>query len=847
MKTQKPNEIDHDLREFFATEEPSQDYVDRQRLILKTYLLHENESTQKQAPGWSFPKLVFGLAMLGLVMLLAGGPGRVWASVMNLIHYVPNYGFVTDENPLILDSASIITNPEGNVSIRSAVATSQETRLELHFSEGAQPPSQTWLENGQGERLELKRWEYKPDTPGSKGLMLFFAPISGGEARWTLHFSLEVSLGLVWRPALESDALPNQLATGRQDYQQPCILASTVPICLQAASIEGDNVRFLLGLKPTSDGETRAVLPQPEDPMGSKENPLSQLKVEDDQGVVVTLNLTNLEFDPKMDLLTYEGKLPGNFDKNREFYLTLDGVLVREAVDKQVEIDLGENPQPNQEFEINQTIEIAGSKITFDQAVTAGTRLVISSDQVDTAQPRQIRSLTINKPVGIDNLYGSGYRSDTRQFTINVELEQTSGMVSGMLVFSVVEVEVLDNTPKVLPFRLKNLPLYPTSSPNLPTASVTIVRETPRATVISSQPVEALDFEWSGEIPQAGDLMLIEPRENGSVVSFYSATDDFAHKDFLRLSASVTELRLLPDGDGVSFITGAPLNSLVHSDLWAAHRSLWTWKFGEAGMAKRSDLPEHVIESHWSHDGNRLVLRTMAALPGNIFRTELFVYDLIACAESAELCDGEKVKIEDARVETVSWHPDEPVLAVLYADQSGEGSAIALIDLNDLKNPIVEVVEKEFPILYGPLHWVENAQKLQFNLGYGLATYDLDLKTLEQLPFEAESSSRRSQIVNGRWVVLDVFDREAEKIRLLAFDFEEEKLETLLEIPFGNRTKSQLGVFGVLGSPGTDRSLVISQDQGSFFLNLSDGRRVNFGLRTLPAMEVLTDRLYWLP
>lgn len=847
MKTPKTDDFEKFINQALAGQDPSREFVNAQREALKSHLLVEMRTVGKNVCSFGSLKLAVGVLAVLMVVILMAGPKKVMGGLLDLIRYVPNYGFVRNENPLVLKDS--VLSADGKISIHSALATSDGTQVELRFADGARAPAQVWMENSQGKRLAMLRWEFKPDSPGAKGLILHFDPLPAGDGQWLLHLSPQTELNFAFEPALENDTLPNQLAVGTEENgERPCILASTVPICLQAASFDGDTARLLVEVKNDPNEQVRAIMPEPNNPVEAKRNPLSVLMVADEQGETFAILMTSLVHEEDANLLTYEGNIPTSFDPEASLTLALDGILVDQAVSGEIAVNLGDDPQPDQEFQIDQTLDIAGVEINFNKAVSSGSRLVITSESVVNFSPREVQRLNITRPIGVEDQYGSGYSNDTDQFTIFVELNQATGVMKGNVVFEVVSAEVLDRTPANLTFKLKNLPklqnevsIFPNPTVIIKTEEITSTQVTPQLSL-----PEEIEVSWSGTRPESGDLIVLEPTEGHSRIAFYSPDSGFAQQEFLTLPLSVSELWLTSAQDGVYFIAGEPLMSQLHSNLWAANKSLWVWRYGEPKAVKLANLPDYVIEAQFSPNSDALALRTSVSLPGNRYETALYFYDLEGCLNLA--CQPEKMTLDGIHVSAFTWHKNKPILAVLGEELALSQSALQLIDLSDINKPKVEEAAKGLPLFGGPLYWLSDERLLVYTRDNNLiGTYNLQNKTVNKLDLGVENGSNHRQFVNGRWMVLDTFDREANLIKLLVYDFEEERLTSLLEIPIGSTTKSQWDTFGVIGSPNSDWALVVSGALGSFFKNLVSGEQVGFDLLALPEMEVLFNHIYWLP
>jgi hypothetical protein len=329
-------------------------------------------------PAW----LVVGVVVFALVATtLVIGPDRVYAAVRQLLGYIPGVGIIDESMPIRVLSEPVSATRDGiTVSVTSALLTGNSTHLEVRIfgvPRAAYPDREDISGCSQSPYLLL------PDGTQIVGIggignsqavpqavhdATFVLPCISGTLPGTVPENWELSLTFVPAPP-ELTVLP---VVELSPSPEPTSGAAGTPTVPEDTSVSFDKVI------ETSNGYILIGRFQPSAPPGEWVQ-VTNVQVRDATGTRVAYTSP-----PDIQPPDVEG-VSGGFGFVFEFNaagltyplsVNFSGVTIRQAdptAEAEFEFDAGPNPQPGQEWMLNQDLELAGHHLTL-VSITANSR-----------------------------------------------------------------------------------------------------------------------------------------------------------------------------------------------------------------------------------------------------------------------------------------------------------------------------------------------------------------------------------------------------------------------------------------------------------------------------------------
>ncbi len=378
-------ELEKDLSAVFASA-ASEEFVSK--LQVQLICKAQEQKQHKDRPFYLRPAwLATSLILLALLIsFFAIGPSRVVAAFQKLLGYVPGTGLVSTDAPLRVLAEPVEQTRDGvTITVASALLSADKTRIEYHvfgIPRDAYPDSEAVPGCIQQEYLrlpdgtELERMNGYPAIPANVNEAVLVIPCLANTLPGKAPENWEFPLRFIPAPA-ELTVFPVEEVTPT-DKPTPDVAAQAGTFTPQATQEPGASVQVLRSIDTENgyiiivsfgqNGDSTAWLQQTGvpyiiDAAGNKVHYSIPLDVQnslppDNTGAYV---------------MAYKFNAAGV-----TFPLTIhyQGVLIsanHPEAQVSINFDTGANPQPGQQWQINQQAELAGHKITL-LSVTAGTR-----------------------------------------------------------------------------------------------------------------------------------------------------------------------------------------------------------------------------------------------------------------------------------------------------------------------------------------------------------------------------------------------------------------------------------------------------------------------------------------
>lgn len=322
------------------------------------------------------PAAAVALAILALMIIgtLVIGPQRVYAEVLQLFGYIPGVGIVDQSSPIRMLAEPVNLTRDGiTVSVNQAVLTATETRLEFGVSGvplSAYPKGEAVSGCIEFEYMRLPdgtRMEASTPIPAAVNDVTFVLPCIFDTLPGTTPTNWELPLRFIAAPPDLTilpviDVTPLVSPTGTNPG--PDSETSAVPTNESAqAAVSVDQII------ETEDGYILLGFVRPDIPEGSWLQVTGAATIRDAEGKKVSYSFPN-DVQPLDDSgfqggLGWAMKIKGTGVK---FPLTIrfSGVIISQVdpqASAEISIDVGNNPQPQQVWEVNQDVQLAGSTI----------------------------------------------------------------------------------------------------------------------------------------------------------------------------------------------------------------------------------------------------------------------------------------------------------------------------------------------------------------------------------------------------------------------------------------------------------------------------------------------------
>ncbi len=359
--------LEDEIRKIYASPQTSQRFIHELQIKLENQ--GDAEYGRKFRPFYLRP--VWTVTSAVLLLLIAAffiiGPQRVYAEVRKLLGYLPGVGIVDTSEPIRVLAEPVEQTKDGvRITVTSAVLTADKTHIEYRVfgvTREAYPSSEDIFGCMQQEYLRLpdgttlQRLNEYPPVPSNVNEAVLVIPCIANTLPGKAPENWEIPLMFIPAPA-DLTAMPveelTQTGTSEvNETQEP----TTSPSVVVDKVVETGGGYILIGrFEPqTADGEWVR---------------LSQMaRITDTLGKDVSYSIPT-------DIADIEGLLPsGGFGWAYEFnasgvtfpvQITFEGVKIRiPDPDAQAEFTFnpGDNPQPGQEWQLDQKINLAGHEL----------------------------------------------------------------------------------------------------------------------------------------------------------------------------------------------------------------------------------------------------------------------------------------------------------------------------------------------------------------------------------------------------------------------------------------------------------------------------------------------------
>lgn len=328
-------------------------------------------------PAW----LVMGAVVVALIAVtLVIGPARVYAAVRQLLGYIPGIGIVDENVPIRVLSEPVSVTRDGiTITVTSGFLTGDRTHIEYRIfgvPRAAYPDREDvvgcvqpeYLRLPDGTRLELTgSMGDMPPVPATVDNAVFVLPCIANTLPGAAPENWE--LGLIFVPAPpEVTVLP---VVDLPPSSGPTSEAAGAPTTPEDAGVTFERVI------ETSGGYILIGRFQPSAPSGEWVQ-VTDVQLRDASGRVI-------EYTSPPDIEPPNVEVEFGFGFVFEFNaaglsyplsLTISGVTIRQAdpnAKTEFEFDAGPNPQPGQEWVLNQDLTLAGHSLTL-ASITADSR-----------------------------------------------------------------------------------------------------------------------------------------------------------------------------------------------------------------------------------------------------------------------------------------------------------------------------------------------------------------------------------------------------------------------------------------------------------------------------------------
>lgn len=637
-----------------------------------------NRSTrQLPAPRWAW---VFILVIL--LALLVAFRQPVFAAVSRMFGYIyiSDVGFLPMDSTFMLEQPILQEHAGQTVTVTRGVATSENIILFLEFNDIARPVDSAWLEISSGERLELLQWQYWPNTPNSRGIQMIFQPLPSGITQTMLALPEGWHLPLTWIPASQSNLPDVRAVPYAEQTPKPsnlCVEKHSMNLCVLAATTSTENTSVLIQAQSTNPqliaGSTWQGL--------TWQTETEQVTLTDEQGNALPMN------GEQSGTLTFP-PLAGN----QKVTLTVPALLASVDIpDQNIAVDVGDNPQPDTIIPLDVNIQVLNMTVHFSQATFVGDsvgslRLTLNADEpIQTVDDITPVSLEIGKPDKVDDLYGGGMFSGSKD--IFIELIRPNGKITGVINIPIVRATVIVDGPFEFTFNLTNAS---SSTPTPAEADPSIFSPAPTPT-----PIPLDGYLYSGLSLNPDDLLYTVLDGDKTNVYVFTPNVDQQPRLLATLPGSVSQVYVHPDHLGMDYLAGVQTNR--DGIFYIKDISLYSIRFDESFprfLHRFPPNPENTVgttvEGDWSYDGRYAIFRYVKPLPGNDFWK--FLWLDMSCRAKGDCAPHEILLKQDLELYKAYFAPANYRILFTGSDYSGTGETDLFVMNFDPKNTENQVI-----------------------------------------------------------------------------------------------------------------------------------------------------------
>ncbi|RPI87287.1 MAG: hypothetical protein EHM41_05515 [Chloroflexi bacterium] len=680
-------EFEQEVREAMAVPEADQGFL----VSLKKSIILD-QPRRAAAPGSFITRPVwvgiFAVLVLMVVTVLAIGPSRVLAAVGQILGYIPGVGFVDLDTVRVLEN-SVVQQHEGrHLTVVRGVVNERGTDVWIEFSDEARPINDAWLETTDSQRFELLNWSYSPDEPGTHGVAAHFPPLPSDVHQVTLALPEGWRIPLTWVQGSESSLWPVNIISAPLSpslEDQAALPASSITTASDACN-EALDIEFCVKAAVRAEGEMQVLIeaaPRGEYTPGSSfslsmfdaPGETQNLTLSDAEGHAIPVNATLIQVQGEPAYISTL-HFPGAQDLQGLLSLNIPAVLVSIPISGEITIDLGNDPTPGQSLEIDQTIDVAGNPVHFGQAVLDSSgrdslRLTITSDPFD--EQASIRPYVIDpgRPEGILDRYGAG--SGPNNLSISVDLQQQSGLITGILRIPLVSASLKVQGPFTLTFDA------PAEQPAA-TPEPLVIENGAFEPLLAGEPLTMDAYLYTGRALAPGDLLAVALGDTESILYAASPELEFSPELVAVLPGQVLAVYPHPDRLGIDYLTGE-YDQEASATLY---RQLYTLRFGDpAPRLLVGQFERSAFNFTWSYDGRFLAYLVTDDRPGQNYQRYVRLIDL-DCRTSNE-CSVFSAETGNQDLFGLEWSPNDYRLSAVgasHAEETSGSSDIFLLTLN---------------------------------------------------------------------------------------------------------------------------------------------------------------------
>jgi hypothetical protein len=485
--------------------------------------------------------LVFLIAFIFRQPVLAAA-GRLFG-----YGYFPEVGFIQLDTAQILQSPIKQEHGDSSLTVISGLATPKTTLLWIKFVNSDATAAGAWLETPSSDRIDFSYWNY--DANQTDFIRIEFPPLAPGINKTTLMLPAGWQLPLTWVPATQS-ALPDvsvvqtvepktETDSTLQPVSENCSKQHGIQVCILAATNTGEKTSILV----KADSANPEMVPG--DPfMGlawsTEQDPVT---LRDANGVIYPLK------GQQRDTLEFPALTPGD----QKVTLTIPATIAKASIPEQVvKVDMGDDPQPDQQISVNADIKVLGSAVHFRKATFIGDgvnslRMTLNAEPLETKNGITPYMLDMSKPDRIDDLYGTGGLGGSKG--LFVELIRPQGKITGVLDLPIIGAWVTVAGPFEFTFSLSQLTTPLTSTPELANPDTFSPAPTPT-------PMSLDSYKFTGKLPKPGDLLFTVVNGNTTSLYYTDPTNSSEIEQIARLPGQVYQVYLHPDGFGIDYLVG---------------------------------------------------------------------------------------------------------------------------------------------------------------------------------------------------------------------------------------------------------------------------------------------------
>ena len=628
-------QFEESIRKSFGVPEIRSKFVDEvygnlmQQAVAKSKKTHPFLGLR---PAWTITFAILALMIIGTLVI---GPQRVYAAVLHLFGYIPGVGIVDQNSPIRLLAEPVSITRDGvTVSVNQVVLTGTETRLDFGVSGvplSAYPKAEATSGCVEREFLRLPdgtRIDMNAPIPANVNEATFVLPCIFNTLPGTVPIDWELPIHFVAAPSDLTilpvlDVTPKVSPTDKNlglDIETPSATTngSTQAIVSMDKIIETEDGYMLLGSV------------RPNIPAGSWLQITGPAIIKDANGKNVNYTFPN-DVQPLDDASLGQGGYSWVMQINGtgvKFPITISfsGVIISQVDSEafaKTTINVGSNPQPEQIWEVNQDVQIAGNTIRL---ISLTAQAEGYSFRIDPGMNLSGVSVQIE---GYQANGGGGGEGTTNGKVFNTSLIY-SDLPKG-------DLTILFSNPRL-------------ASPTATWQAVwqpETIRQFSSIAVPSTTCLNAETFQKLSPLPAGLNGKVVLTQLNPQLQIILAGMDG-------------SQLKVLAAGNGRAALTQDGTRLAYTTDAGIRIQNLTSGEFAEIAGVFGRDL-------HWSPDGSQLAYVNSGDLYGVFFINS----------------DGKNPRqLSNLGYESIAgWSPDGSILYYAIPDSTGNGFLLRSVDV----------------------------------------------------------------------------------------------------------------------------------------------------------------------